>query len=63
MFFFLNLNILCIFWSTGFVVWFFSCLSSVQIFGVDRFNDRSNFDNIVSHGLRNMKAAPYSDVS
>jgi hypothetical protein len=43
--FFQNLNILCIFWSTGFLVQFFSSSGPVHIFGVDRFDDRSGSDN------------------
>jgi hypothetical protein len=39
LFVFQNLNILCIFWSTGFVIrfsfWFFSSSSLVPIFGVN----------------------------
>ena len=44
------------FWSTGFLVQFFSGASSVQGFGVDRFNDQSGSDNIdlhTAHGVSN----------
>jgi hypothetical protein len=46
---FQNLNILCIFWSTSFLVRFFSGSSPVHIFGVDQFDDYSGFDNIGHH--------------
>jgi hypothetical protein len=44
--FFQNLNILCIFWSTGFLVQFFSSSIPVHIFGVSRFGHQSDSDNI-----------------
>jgi hypothetical protein len=44
--FFQNLNILCSFWSTGFLVWFFSGPVRFRIFGVDQSGPVFGSDNI-----------------
>ena len=45
-YFFQILNVLCIIWSTGFVVWFLSGSGPVPVHEVGRFYDCSGSDNI-----------------